>query len=83
MGRSRRRYCWSHWRWNRCARFGTDWLLGRSLGLRQRKRCFPFSLTLCNGLVFRLVQWMDLGGAVSAFDFNVFRRQANQVFGTQ
>ncbi len=66
-----------------CGCRGFSWHLSRGFGLRQCQSSLAFGLPLRHSLVFRLIQRMNLGGAIGAFDFNVFRSEADQVLGAQ
>ncbi len=74
-----RRCCW---RGGRRGGFGTG-RFGAGFGLWQRQRGRAVGLVLFDSLVFRLVDRMNLRGAIRAFNFDVLRCQSGQILGAQ
>ncbi|VVN08759.1 hypothetical protein PS673_03686 [Pseudomonas fluorescens] len=63
------------------SRLSLLWCFSRSVGLWQREGGYAFALTFYDGLVFRLVQRVNLCRTVGAFDFYVLWCQTDQVLG--
>lgn len=85
-GRGVSRCGWRHrgcgWSSGRSGRLGASRFSG-GFRLWQRQCSRALGLAFGNGLVFRLVDRVNLRGAIGAFDFNVLRGQAGHFLGAQ